>query len=63
MPLINIQMKQGRSIEQKRALVKGVTAAVCEAVGASPEKIRIVITDIKPEDYATGGKLALDKSE
>jgi 4-oxalocrotonate tautomerase len=56
-------MKHGRSIDQKRALVKGITNAVCEAIETSPEKVRIIITDIKPEDYGISGKLALGKLE
>jgi len=54
-------MKQGRSVEQKRALVAKVTEAVCETVNVTPEKVRIVITDISLEDYGTAGKLAIDK--
>ena len=59
MPLITIQMKQGRSAQQKRALMQGVASAACKAIDVRPEKIRIVITDIKPEDYSTGDQLDL----
>lgn len=61
MPLVSIQMKQGRSVEQKRALVAKVTEAVCETVNVIPEKVRIVITDINLEDYGSAGKLAIDE--
>jgi 4-oxalocrotonate tautomerase len=61
MPLVSIQLKQGRSVEQKRALVAKVTEAVCETVNVTPEKVRIVITDINLEDYGKAGILAIDK--
>jgi 4-oxalocrotonate tautomerase len=62
MPLINIQMIKGRTLEQKRKLVETVTKAVCDSVNAAPEKVRIVITDLEPENYGSSGKLAIDKN-
>ncbi len=61
MPLISIQMIKGRTLEQKRKLVETVTKAVCDSVNVSPEKVRIVITDLEPENYSSSGKLAIDK--
>ncbi|MEA0970942.1 4-oxalocrotonate tautomerase family protein [Candidatus Megaera venefica] len=61
MPLINIQMIKGRTLEQKRKLIETVTKAVCDSVNVSPEKVRIVITDLELENYSISGKLAIDK--
>ncbi|NRB10826.1 MAG: tautomerase family protein [Rickettsiaceae bacterium] len=61
MPLINIQMKSGRTLEQKRKLVAEVTKVVCETIDAKPEKVRIVLSDLEPESHAVGGVLSVDK--
>ena len=45
MPTINIQIFEGRTVEQKRELVKAITEA---------------IQDVKKENWATGGKLWSD---
>ena len=54
-------MIKGRTIEQKRKLVEKVTKAVCDSVNVGSEKVRIVITDLEPENYGSSGKLAIDK--
>ena len=57
MPTFNVQMFEGRTIDQKRAFVEAVTRATCETLGCGPESVDIVITDIKRENWATAGKL------
>lgn len=57
MPTINVQMFAGRSAEQKREFVKAVTEATCRTLGCGPESVDIIITDVKREDWATGGVL------
>ncbi|HEY8190751.1 MAG TPA: 4-oxalocrotonate tautomerase [Micavibrio sp.] len=61
MPIVQIQLIEGRSIDQKRALVKKVTDAVCEAVNVKPEAVHIALTDMKKEDYADAGVLFCDR--
>ncbi|HTD04076.1 4-oxalocrotonate tautomerase [Undibacterium sp.] len=61
MPTINVQMFEGRTLEQKRAFVKAITEAACATLGSSPESVDVIITDVKKEDWATGGVLWADK--
>lgn len=61
MPVVTINLIQGRTVEQKRMLVKKVTEAVCESVNVPPESVHIVLTDMKREDYADAGILHLDR--
>lgn len=61
MPVVQIHLIQGRSVEQKRALVEKVTAAVCESVNVPAESVHIMLTDMKREDYADAGVLHLDR--
>jgi 4-oxalocrotonate tautomerase len=60
MPIINVQMFEGRTVEQKRAFVKAVTEATCAALGCKPEVVDILIQDVKKEDWANAGKLKSD---
>ena len=57
MPTYHIEMIEGRSIEQKRKLVQEITRVTVEVLGGSPDTIDILITDVKRENWATGGKL------
>lgn len=60
MPIIHIHLIEGRSIDQKRALVEKVTAAVCESVNVTPDHVKIILQDMAKHDYATAGVLKID---
>lgn len=47
MPIINIQMLEGRTTEQKEQLIKEVTDAVVRTTGARKEAVTIIISDMK----------------
>ncbi|MFZ6770194.1 4-oxalocrotonate tautomerase [Undibacterium sp. Di26W] len=61
MPTINVQMFEGRTLEQKRAFVKAVTEVSCQTLGCSAEVVDIIIQEVKREDWASGGTLWSDK--
>lgn len=61
MPIIQVKLFEGRSIEQKRAFVRAVTEAAQETLGASPESVDILLQEIKREEWATGGTLWSEK--
>lgn len=60
MPLIIIEADEGRTIEQKRGLVKDITAAVCKNFDVPPDMVSIHIHEGKKENRAKAGKLASD---
>ncbi len=61
MPLIQVTMIEGRTPEQKRALLAAVTQAVHEAIGAPIDSIRAWITDVPGEQFMSAGTLASDR--
>ena len=61
MPLVNVHMAQGRSPEQKRALMDAITDAMHEHVGAPRESVRVWITEVANTDFMAGGELLADK--
>ena len=61
MPLIEIHLLEGRTDEQKRALLQAVTDAVQTSVGASLESIRVWINEFSRTEYMAAGVLAADK--
>lgn len=60
MPIVTVQMLEGRTDEQKRALVVKVTDAVVETTGAGAEKVSVIIEEMKKEHYAVAGKRISD---
>ena len=61
MPIITVEMWEGRTIEQKKQLVEGITSVVTE-MGIPPEAVHIIIKDNPKHNCATGGKLASEQS-
>jgi 4-oxalocrotonate tautomerase len=55
MPTIRVEMMEGRTPEQKTALVKALTQAVVDSLGAKPESVDILLYDIARPNWATGG--------
>lgn len=61
MPIVQIELLEGRTLAQKRLLVEKVTQAIVESTGAPAENVSIIIRDMQKENYAKAGKLASDK--
>jgi len=60
MPTIIIEAFEGRTVEQKRGLVKDVTEAVCKNFEVNPDVVSILIHEIKRENTGKAGKLTID---
>ena len=60
MPVVIVAADEGRTIEQKRGLVKDITEAVCKNFNVKPETVSILIREGKKENRGKGGKLAID---
>lgn len=61
MPLVVITADEGRTVDQKRGLVKDITEAVCKNFNVKPEAVSIIIREGKKENRAKAGKLAIDQ--
>jgi 4-oxalocrotonate tautomerase len=55
-PLIQVTMVQGRTVEQKHALIRSLTAAMHESTGTPTDRIRVAIYEITAEDWGIGGE-------
>ena len=57
MPTYHVEMMEGRTLEQKKQLVAAITRVSVEILGGEADSVDILITDIKRQNWATGGKL------
>lgn len=60
MPVVIVEMWEGRTIEQKKQLVAGITSVIVN-MGVPPEAVHIIIKDNPKHNWATGGKLASEE--
>ncbi len=61
MPIIQVHLLEGRTVDQKRKLVANLTEAVVKSLDAKPDAVRIILQEMARHDYAIAGVLALDK--
>ncbi len=61
LPIIRVEMFSGRTIDQKRELVRELTDAFVKTAGGTPQSIYVVITDVEKSDWGSGGELCSDK--
>ncbi|MCU0813149.1 MAG: 4-oxalocrotonate tautomerase [Burkholderiaceae bacterium] len=62
MPTIRVELFEGRTVEQKRALAQALTDACVNTLGGSADGVDILFYDIARHDWATGGQLWSDKA-
>lgn len=60
MPFAQIYMIEGRTEEQKRAVIEKVSAALVEATGAPLANVRVWIQDVPKENWGIAGISAKD---
>jgi len=60
MPFAQIYLIEGRTDEQKKAVIEKVTEALHEAVGAPKENIRVWIHEVPKTQWGIAGKTAAE---
>ncbi len=60
MPVIQITITQGRSVEQKRELVSVLTRETARIMKTEQEKVRILIYEVSKDNWGNAGILGLD---
>ncbi len=61
MPIVRIEMWEGRTLEQKRELVAVYTREMARITGCSETSVYVVIDDVKKQNWGAGGLLCSDK--
>lgn len=62
MPVIQVNLMQGRTNEQKKLLAQRITQCAVEVLGAKPESVRVLMHEMGPYDFAVGGVPMAERS-
>ena len=60
---VQITLLEGRTIEQKRRVVKRITEALKEELNVKPERLTIAFVEVPRHDYARNGVLIADRTD
>lgn len=61
MPFVIVEFWKGRSVDQKRNLVRAITDAMITHGGCKPDHLHVVIHDIEKDNWARAGVLGIDE--
>ncbi|RMF07635.1 MAG: 4-oxalocrotonate tautomerase [Alphaproteobacteria bacterium] len=56
MAIVRVIMLEGRSTEIKARVIKGITEVMNREVDPDPSHVRVVIEEVKPENYGVAGR-------
>ena len=64
MPIVNVQMLAGRTARERDDLIRAVSDAIVGVLAVSEDAVRIILTDVAPENWAVGSRsMAARRSE
>lgn len=63
MPFVVVEMWEGRTVEQKRGLVRAITDAMIDHAGCKPDHLHVVIHESRKENWGRSGLLSTDGEE
>lgn len=63
MPVVTVQLFEGRTLEQKRKLVRAITDAMVEHAGARPDALHVILQEIPKENWGRAGVLGVDRTD
>lgn len=63
MPVVTVEMWEGRTVEQKRALCRAITEAMVEHAGARPDGLHVILHEVPKENWARAGVLGVDRTD
>ncbi len=61
MPIVQIDMLEGRSLEQKREMVRKITEVITETANCPADAVTIVIREASKQHIAKAGIFMADK--
>jgi 4-oxalocrotonate tautomerase len=63
MPVVTVQMWTGRTVAQKRNLVRAITQAMIDHAGCKPDHLHVIIQDVPKDSWGRAGVLGSEEKE
>jgi 4-oxalocrotonate tautomerase len=63
MPIINVQILEGRPKEKVTELIKNLTETTSETLGAPKENIRVLVSEVPKTHWGIGGISVSDRTD
>ena len=63
MPNVTIEWLEGRTVDQRRQVIAGITDLLVEAAGARREAVQVTFRDMTKDNWGRGGLLGVDRTD
>ena len=63
MPIIRVEMQEGRSPEIKERLIAALTSTIVENLGVAPEQVRVLLYELPRTHWGIAGKSVARRDE
>ncbi|MBX6753825.1 tautomerase family protein [Thermorudis peleae] len=63
MLVLRVTMLEGRTREQKRALIRRLSEAAAQHLGWPLEAIRVIIVEVSKDNWGSGGQSMAEREE
>ncbi|MFK8253217.1 tautomerase family protein [Ancylobacter terrae] len=63
MPIIRVELLEGRSRAQKKEFAEVVTREASRILGCAPDVVDVVFVSISPDDWASAGRLVSEPDD
>ncbi len=60
MPFVQVHIKAGRSLTQRRELVRRITNDLVEVCGAAEDRVHVIVNEVPVDQWGRGGSLLSD---
>ena len=61
MPLIQVHMLKGRTDQQKRQIIEGMTKVMVDVCGSSPERVAVLLHEMDADNWGRAGAPMADE--
>ena len=62
-PNVTIEWLQGRTLDQKRKVIAGITDLLVDVAEARKEAVQVTFVEMSKEDWGRGGLLGIDRTD
>ena len=60
MPVVQVNIKEGRTLDQKREIVARMTDVLVDVCGSARARVHIIINEVEEDNWGRGGQLLSD---
>ncbi len=63
MPYVTVELLEGRTLDQKRKMIAGITEVLVKEGGCRQELVNVSFLEMNKQNWGRGGLLGIDRTD